>query len=605
MYTVAFYSFKGGVGRTMALVNIGVELAHSGNRVLMVDFDLEAPGLETFNLARLQPETPGIVDYVSRYVETGEAPDVGEYVYESPGVGSQGGRAWIMPAGRQDEAYAVRLNSIDWQRLYAEREGFLLFEDLKEQWKKLLLPHYVLIDSRTGHTDVGGICTRQLPDAVVILFFPNEQNLCGLSKVVADIRGEAAGPQKKDITLHFVTSNVPDLDDEDRILETRIQRFQKLLGYKELAGTIHHYDSLALLNQVVFSRDRPRSRLSAEYRRLTRVIVRENMEDRDGALALLEDLVRSPERTSASDLEQRLERVRALHPDDGEILYRLSRLREWQGLREDALALLNQALAAGYQDPAVFVQRAGLRADAGDQQGAVEDLYKLLETEGASFPEIGRAMRLLRRVEPQALRRVPDSAAVKALRFPERLQVAAELRWSRDFLPLGESILRELLTDRGRTVEEHDSVRNLLILCLIGQRRFREAMQLNSPVRPEVGVLSIQSAFNYAMAEWGDTGAVPRDLFRRVVELDAAGASRDAPNHNQCLAIASWAVGDLSHARERVNRARRQIGAPPRREFSAWRYLEVTPAVFEKDLDEVMRMFDGEAILPAFMTAVS
>ncbi len=536
---------------------------------------------------------------------TGEAPDVGEYIYESPGVGNRGGRVWIMPAGRPDGAYAARLNSIDWQRLYEEREGYLLFEDLKEQWKKLLAPHYVLIDSRTGHTDVGGICTRQLPDAVVILFFPNEQNLCGLSKVVADIRTEAAGPQKKNITLHFVTSNVPDLDDEDRILETRIQRFRESLGYRELAGTIHHYDSLALLNQVVFTRDRPRSRLSGEYRRLARVIVRENLEDRSGALALLEEQMRSPERISAPDLEQRLDRVRVLHPNDGEVLYRLSRLREWQGLREDALALLNQALAAGYRDPAVFVQRAGLRADAGDKQGSVEDLCKLLETEGASLPEIGRAMRLLRRLDTQALKRVPDSAAVKALGFPERQQVAAELLWSREFLPLAESILRELLTDRGRTVEEHDHVRNLLVLCLIGQQRFREAMQLISPVRPQAGVLSIQSAFNYAMAEWGDTSAAPRDLFGHVVELDGAGAAPDTPNNNQCLGIALWAAGDVRHGHERVNRARRQIAAPPRREFSSWRYLEVTPTEFEKDLDEMTRMFDGEAILPAVMRTPS
>ncbi len=48
MHTIAFYSFKGGVGRTLALVNVGVELVLTGRKVLLVDFDLEAPGIDTF-----------------------------------------------------------------------------------------------------------------------------------------------------------------------------------------------------------------------------------------------------------------------------------------------------------------------------------------------------------------------------------------------------------------------------------------------------------------------------------------------------------------------------------------------------------------------------
>ena len=41
-----FYSFKGGVGRTMALANVAALLAKWGYSVLVVDWDLEAPGLE-------------------------------------------------------------------------------------------------------------------------------------------------------------------------------------------------------------------------------------------------------------------------------------------------------------------------------------------------------------------------------------------------------------------------------------------------------------------------------------------------------------------------------------------------------------------------------
>src|ERR1700730_7693371 len=103
MYVVTFYSFKGGVGRTMSLVNVGVELASKGRRVLLVDLDLEAPGIPTFDLFASLTETPGIVDYVSEYLSTLHAPDVRQFVtrcttWESP----TGGGLWLMSAGRQD-----------------------------------------------------------------------------------------------------------------------------------------------------------------------------------------------------------------------------------------------------------------------------------------------------------------------------------------------------------------------------------------------------------------------------------------------------------------------------------------------------------------------
>ena len=258
MYVTTFYSFKGGVGRTMALVNTGVELAKRGRKVLLVDFDLEAPGLDTFEAIKPKRTAPGIVDFVRRYLDTGQAPEVAEFLEKCPEIGDDGGELWLMPAGASKSNYAESFRQIDWGNLYEQRNGFILFEDLKAQWEEVLQPDYVLIDSRTGHTDVGGICTRQLPDSVAMLFFPNEQNLTGLTKVVADIRSESKEPRGKQIHLHFIMSNVPDLDDEDRILEKKIIAFQNKLDFERDPLIVHRYDSLSLLNQVVFTKDRPK-----------------------------------------------------------------------------------------------------------------------------------------------------------------------------------------------------------------------------------------------------------------------------------------------------------------------------------------------------------
>src|SRR5437016_11496171 len=45
METVAFYSYKGGVGRTLLVANTAQFLAMSGRKVVALDLDLEAPGL--------------------------------------------------------------------------------------------------------------------------------------------------------------------------------------------------------------------------------------------------------------------------------------------------------------------------------------------------------------------------------------------------------------------------------------------------------------------------------------------------------------------------------------------------------------------------------
>ena len=399
MYVTTFYSFKGGVGRTMALVNAAVELANTGRRVLVVDFDLEAPGLDTFDILHSENQVPGIVDFVSEYIASGQAPEVAHFISKSPSIGDKGGGLWIMPSGAHNKSYATNFSQIDWAALYEQHDGYLLFEDLKEQWKQAIKPDYVLIDSRTGHTDTGGICTRQLPDAVAILFFPNEQNLRGLTKVVQDIRAEADGPRKKEIELHFVMSNVPDLDDEDRILESKIKEFQNQLGFKREPMIVHRYNSLALLNQVVFTKDRPRSRLSQEYRDVVQEIVMLNPADREGALNYMNsiregaldhmDFIRRPRRRGIeSELPQqtdwKLRQIEDAHSDDGEVLVKLGRLRRGYGKPKQAELLFDRAIEAGYDEHDLewdrILNRMQLRWNRGDLRAQLRKLVKLTDT---------------------------------------------------------------------------------------------------------------------------------------------------------------------------------------------------------------------------------
>ena len=49
---IAFYSHKGGVGRSLVLANVAYELARLGRKVLVMDLDLEAPGQHMTDLFR-------------------------------------------------------------------------------------------------------------------------------------------------------------------------------------------------------------------------------------------------------------------------------------------------------------------------------------------------------------------------------------------------------------------------------------------------------------------------------------------------------------------------------------------------------------------------
>ena len=607
MYVTTFYSFKGGVGRTMALVNAAVTLALRGRRVLVVDFDIEAPGLDTFDALRPCEEVPGIIDFVTQYMESGQAPNAADFIGECPAVGDQGGRLWIMPSGR-NETYTASFNQVDWGELYDRRDGYLLFEDLKEQWNRILDPDYVLIDSRTGHTDTSGICTRQLPDSVVVFFFPNEQNLRGLTEVVGDIRAEVDEPRKKRIDLHFVMSNVPDLDDEDRILESKIEAFQEKLGFSREPMMVHRYDSLSLLNQVVFSKDRPRSRLAQEYREIVREISARNWKDRDGALEYIRRAGRRwqwIEDDSILTRGQMLQNIEEAHSDDGDVLFRLAELREDDGQPESAALLVNQAIDAGYDQPDAYLKRSRIRADNNDPGSAGEDTWRVLNSSRVDPPMIREAIRRLTRLEACIPKDIVESTSVTSLGLDDKLWLADTFNRFLEDVPIAVALWEKILDASDLSAGQRAHAKNCLGLSYMGLGRCSDARWMFRSEGQSIDELSIADAFNYGMAMWGAKGTVETETFERVVDLDRANGRQDeSPNYLQCMAIAYWATGDNSAAIDYVERAQRAVsGIRGRTEFSCWRYLEVGATSFDEDLCDLRALIDGGGSrMPGFMT---
>ncbi|MCC8991524.1 MAG: AAA family ATPase [Streptococcus sp.] len=207
---VAFYSYKGGVGRTLALANCARVLAAGGKQVLLMDFDLEAPGLQHFEVfrpkkAKEDTALSGFSEYLEECLKNGPPSALTSYIHESQGHKVDKGKIWLMPAGRHEEpGYLSFLNGKSWSDFYSLQEGYKILENLRGQIVEEYRPDYVLMDARTGLSEIGGIATHQLADIVVLVFNLNAQNLAGALRVFKSLQTAPMNPK-----IILVASPVP------------------------------------------------------------------------------------------------------------------------------------------------------------------------------------------------------------------------------------------------------------------------------------------------------------------------------------------------------------------------------------------------------------
>jgi MinD-like ATPase involved in chromosome partitioning or flagellar assembly len=180
----------------MALANTAMLLSLWGYRVLMVDWDLEAPGLEYFFKdfldMKLVAQKTGVIDLLSQISQgsQGSHYEEDEALIETEvdwndslvKIDLAGGQTTLhlLTAGSRSDDYFRHLRNLDLHTLY-EAGGGVAIERLRNEWKEAY--DFVLVDSRTGITDIGGICTIQLPDILVLLFMATEQSLQGVIDV--------------------------------------------------------------------------------------------------------------------------------------------------------------------------------------------------------------------------------------------------------------------------------------------------------------------------------------------------------------------------------------------------------------------------------------
>ncbi len=181
---VAFYSFKGGMGRTTAAAAYVARQAKAGQRVVAVDLDLDAPGLGRL-LGIEKDGTPNPWGTADFFVEHRCGYPLTEYRHvcaRSELVGDH--PVDVFPVGKIDDHYLRKLAKIDLdirddELVEAHPVGILI-----ERIRAELRPDLIVVDCRAGLSPISGFMLSPLADVHVVFSTSSDQALDGLTRVV-------------------------------------------------------------------------------------------------------------------------------------------------------------------------------------------------------------------------------------------------------------------------------------------------------------------------------------------------------------------------------------------------------------------------------------
>jgi tetratricopeptide (TPR) repeat protein len=257
MKTITFYSYKGGVGRSLALSNVAMQLSQFKKKVVVLDFDLEAPGLH-FKFKKnfgkqLDKIDKGIVDYIYQFHQTHIPPEtISDYAITLNPGNNIFAPIHFIPAGNIDsKEYWKKLSAISWADMFYKEggNGVRFFLDLKAKIEKEFDPDFILIDSRTGITDIAGITLRLLADDVVVLAANNEENIFGSKKIINSLLDKSNILFDKIPKIYFVLTRIPMKDFS--IVEKRKTEFSENLKLDNFNFLVIHTDSRLEINETL------------------------------------------------------------------------------------------------------------------------------------------------------------------------------------------------------------------------------------------------------------------------------------------------------------------------------------------------------------------
>ena len=203
---VTFFSFKGGVGRTTALVATALTLARNGHKVAIVDLDLEAPGLSTV-FFKDKVENFGVIDYLLEKKIQNRNWSLRNDILRINDpllLGNSGEQIYLFTAGNIDDSYLEKLARLDFQNL-VDHDIPDTFKGMLKELESAVKPlDFILLDSRAGFHDIGGLALTDLSHAAVIFGRQSRQSWDGLTHVIRRLSRPLAPEGEKQLPVVLV-----------------------------------------------------------------------------------------------------------------------------------------------------------------------------------------------------------------------------------------------------------------------------------------------------------------------------------------------------------------------------------------------------------------
>jgi hypothetical protein len=258
-----FYGFKGGLGRSTVLASFAIQRARRGERVTVIDFDLDAPGVGTLLSAdpdgRIAPW--GVVDYLIERAQ-GDVP-FEDYHHACQRVAGEG-EIRVVPAGVVNEHFTDKLARVDLEEVSAPVLARLL-SDVRTTLK----PDWILLDARTGLSEPAGRLLSGIAHLHVLFGASSDQNWRGLSVVIDRLGKErlVAGSAQAEVLL--VHGMVPATDVGQGLARTTFAErarevFTDLYYAESPAGEVASDDVWYVSD--IDSEDAPHSPVAIPYR---------------------------------------------------------------------------------------------------------------------------------------------------------------------------------------------------------------------------------------------------------------------------------------------------------------------------------------------------
>ncbi|MBN1205448.1 MAG: AAA family ATPase [Myxococcaceae bacterium] len=223
---ISFFSFKGGVGRTTALAAFAIQMARAGKSVCVIDLDLEAPGAGSLFASSAARAPCGLIDYLlERPLYEGRRLSLGDYFFicDDPDIIGEGAPITVVPAGNVDALYLEKLARVDYERILRPEAPEPPLLDLLRQLRSDRAPAYVLIDSRAGLHDIGGLALNGIAHLDVLFGLDSEQSWEGVGIVVDHLGRRRIEMERAQQDCALVYAMAPPSTDPAR--KARVEQF--------------------------------------------------------------------------------------------------------------------------------------------------------------------------------------------------------------------------------------------------------------------------------------------------------------------------------------------------------------------------------------------